>query len=423
MSATAPEARFLELSLHGRLVGYVSGADDGRNVLSFTDEFTSDDDRPTFSLTTHPDSPRVGQILTTPKVRNRRLYPVLSNLLPEGSMREMNAQALKIHVDDEFKLLSYTGGGLAGAIVATPVDPGDVPKGVLKAHGNVKAVENPVDQKKYLAALAGIQTKFSGQRNDRRYNISRGDARGDWIIKTPSTVHGNVPLNEYTAMTLASKAGVEIPEIELVEVESIDDLPPIKLPDEQWAYSIKRFDRDGADRVHTEDFAQIFLRLPDQKYDSAIDYAKIGRLIFRYSGDGLADVQQMARRLLVNILLANGDAHLKNWSLIYPDQVTPRLSPSYDIVVTSVYTPEDGEIALKLGNSKEWYSTTLESFERWAKRADIPWRAVKPHLLETLEMARSEWPDALKELPMDGAHKKTLVGHWGRLQSDFIIKA
>jgi Uncharacterized protein related to capsule biosynthesis enzymes len=40
---------------------------------------------------------------------------------------------------------------------------------------------------------------------------------------------------------------------------------------------------------------------------------------------------------LVNILLANGDAHLKNWSLLYPDKMAPRLSPAYDIVTTSVY--------------------------------------------------------------------------------------
>ena len=422
MSAAHAEARFLKLTLHGRLVGFVSGSDDGRNILTFADGFASDDDRPTFSLTTHPNFPRAKQVLSTPKVRHRRLYPVLSNLLPEGSMREMNAQALKVHVDDEFKLLSCLGGGLTGAVIATPMDPGEVPGATLTAHGNVVAVETQIEQKGYIAALAGIQTKFSGQKNDRRYNIARGDARGEWIIKTPSTIHGNVPLNEYSAMSLASLAGVEIPEIELVEVESIDDLPPINLPDEQWAYSVKRFDRNGPERVHTEDFAQVLLRYPDMKYDSKIDYAKIGRLVYRHSGDGLGDVQQMARRLLVNILLANGDAHLKNWSLVYPDRATPRLAPAYDILTTKVYSEGESEFALKLGNEKEWYAATTESFERWAGRADIPWRAVKPHLLETLEMARSAWPDALKDLPMDGGHKRQLVDHWGRLQQDFMIK-
>ncbi len=30
----------------------------------------------------------------------------------------------------------------------------------------------------------------------------------------------------------------------------------------------------------------------------------------------------MARRLLINILLGNGDAHFKNWTLIYRDRIS-----------------------------------------------------------------------------------------------------
>ncbi len=58
MSAEKPdEARVLELSLHGRLVGYLMGFQGGRNVLSFANEFRNDTSRPTFSLTTHPNFP------------------------------------------------------------------------------------------------------------------------------------------------------------------------------------------------------------------------------------------------------------------------------------------------------------------------------------------------------------------------------
>ena len=161
---------------------------------------------------------------------------------------------------------------------------------------------------------------------DGRYNLSRGNALGDWIIKTPSTKHKNVPLNEYTAMSLAAMAGVDIPKIKLVDLDKLDNLPPINLPDEKQGFAIKRFDRSEHERIHMEDFAQILVKYPHEKYGSA-NYEQIGRVIYRYSGDDLADAQQLARRLLVNILLANGDAHLKNWSLLYRDQITPRLSP------------------------------------------------------------------------------------------------
>ena len=123
----------------------------------------------------------------------------------------------------------------------------------------------------------------------------------------------------------------------------------------------------------------------------------------------------------MNILLANGDAHLKNWSLRYADQTTPRLSPAYDIVTTQVYIDGERHAALNLAKEKDWYETTCATFEAWAKRSDIPWRAIKPHLHDTLEKARSQWPAALQDLPMSEAHKLKLKQHWGKLQKDFRI--
>ncbi|MCP4283515.1 MAG: HipA domain-containing protein [Gammaproteobacteria bacterium] len=147
----------------------------------------------------------------------------------------------------------------------------------------------------------------------------------------------------------------------------------------------------------------------------------MGKVIYTYSGDGLADAQQFTRRLLVNILLANGDAHLKNWSLIYQDQVTPRLSPAYDIVTTHVYIEDETKFALNLGKSKEWYAVTMAHFQSWADKAEVPWRVIKPHIDDTMEKARSLWPNALSELSMDNAHKDRLKEHWSKLQKEFRI--
>ena len=137
----------------------------------------------------------------------------------------------------------------------------------------------------------------------------------------------------------------------------------------------------------------------------------------------MADAQQFARRLLVNILLANGDAHLKNWSLIYPDRFTPRLSPAYDIVTTKVYIENETKYALNLGGTKAWYEVSMRNFESWAERSGIPWRAIKPHLDDTLSKAREYWPEALNTLPMDEAHKDALRSHWRKLHNDFNIDA
>ena len=173
-------------------------------------------------------------------------------------------------------------------------------------------------------------------------------------------------------------------------------------------------------RIHMEDFAQVLVKYPHEKYGTA-NYENIGRILYEFSGDGLADAQQFARRLLANILLANGDAHLKNWSLLYADQITPRLSPAYDIVTTRVYIEDEKQYALNLWETKNWYDVTFANFQSWAERSQIPWRAIKPHLDDAISKARTLWPDALKDLPMNEDHKTKLKQHWSNLNEDFRI--
>ena len=420
------EISVLRLTLHDQLVGYLGGYQHGRNILSFASEFRENTHRPTFSLITHANFPNANKIMSEPWVKNQRLHPTLSNLLPEGVLRELISQMLKVHINNEFQILSYLGEDLPGALVATTMEPDDVPGYMLTAYGKARVVNFKSSVKENRFSLAGVQMKFSMKEKDGRYKLNKTGELGDWIVKTPSTKHKHVPLNEYTAMTLAAIAGVDIPEIKLVELANLDNLPPINLPHEQYAFAIKRFDRENrphekTSRIHMEDFAQILVKYPEEKY-SAANYEQIARILYQFSGDSLADVQQYAKRLLVNVLLANGDAHLKNWSLLYPDRITPRLSPAYDIVTTSVYMEDEREFALNLARTKQWFSLNVSHFKRWAEKSGIPWRAIKPHLDETLAKARSLWPEALKDLPMNEEHKKKLKQHWSKLQADFKIE-
>lgn len=423
--STNNEVNFLELSLHGKLVGYLAGYRSGKNSLIFSKEFQQNSNRPTFSLITHPSFPKSQALISKLWEQNHRLHPSLSNLLPEGALRELIAQTLKVHVDNDFQILSYLGEDLPGALVASALEPDEVPDNILSQHGAGKVIkfdenfyENRARENKF--SLAGVQMKFSMKAKDGRYNLSKEGALGDWIIKTPSTQHKDVPLNEFTAMTLASTAGVDVPEMKLVDLDKLDNLPPIKLPNEMYAFAIKRFDRNGDQRIHMEDFAQVLVKQPSQKYGAA-NYENIGEVLYQYSDDRLADVQQFARRLLVNILLANGDAHLKNWSLIYSDMRTPMLSPAYDIVTTSVYIDGEKEFALNLNKNKNWYKARFDHFEAWALKVGIPWRAVKPPLEDTLDKARTLWPQEIKDLPMNESHKEQLKIHWGKLHADFRI--
>ena len=208
MSADANnEVNVLQISIHDVLIGYLAGFKNGRNVLSIADTFKNNPERPTFSLITHPKFPQSAKLMAEPWARNQRLHPILSNLLPEGSLRELIAQALKVHVDNEFHIFSYLGADLPGAIEATPMEPEDVPvfllERVLNTHGKAKAIKFDKVTQENKFSLAGVQMKFSMKEKDGRYHLSKDDVLGDWIIKTPSNKHKFVPLNEYTAMSLA----------------------------------------------------------------------------------------------------------------------------------------------------------------------------------------------------------------------------
>ncbi len=405
----------LRLSLHGDVIGHLAGYQGGRSVLVFDPAYVESNNRPTFTLTGSLQHPASATVFAQPWLRQQRLHPVLSNLLPEGALREWLAQQLKVHPDNEFPLFALLGGDLPGAVQAHPLAPDEIPPGVLDFRTSVEPVPRAVDYPHAHFSLAGVQMKFSMHERDGRYLLSVPDTLGEWIIKTPSTRHSGVPLNEYTSMKLAELAGVAIPEVRLVPLTLLDNLPPLNLPPEEMAFAIRRFDRTGArERVHAEDFAQVLFKYPHEKYGSS-NAEMLGRVVHGFTNQALAQTQQLARRLLVNVLLGNGDAHLKNWSLLYPDQINAELAPAYDILFTQAFIPTEKEQAMNLGGTKEWYTLEFSHFESWSRAVGVPWRAIRPHLLDVLERARTLWPAYLEQAPMLETHKLLLKHHWKNL--------
>ncbi|WP_325893722.1 type II toxin-antitoxin system HipA family toxin [Grimontia sp. NTOU-MAR1] len=415
MSRQIEKVEGLNIQLHGIDVAVIAHYAGGKNILTFNPEFAamSADKRPVFTLRQLRDP----DYLSKPQIRTDKIPPVLSNLLPEGALRELTAKAFQCHVNNEFSILAYLGANLPGAIIAKPIKAGGLPAWALEQRLSTEPQQIKVKHADTKFSLAGVQMKFSSSHLDGRYHIDQEISDDMWIIKTPSTVHQGVPVNEYTCMRLAEAAGADIPEIRLIKLNELEGLPSIKLPDEQYAYGIKRFDRNEKGRIHTEDFAQVFGLYPSDKYQR-VNYEQLGNVLYQSSSERLKDIQQMARRLLINILLGNGDAHLKNWTLIYSDAYSPRLSPLYDVVFTSPYIENDS-LALNMVGTRNWFEITMEHFEFWAKKAGVPWVAIKPHLIDVMNLARKDWPEMLQKLPMDTEHKDALKKHWKRLGIDF----
>jgi hypothetical protein len=89
--------------------------------------------------------------------------------------------------------------------------------------------------------------------------------------------------------------------------------------------------------VSIEDFAQVLDVRPTHhdKYRSA-NFETIARILGEVAP---ASAEEFMRRLVFNVAIGNGDAHVKNWSLRYEDRLRPLLSPAYDLVSTIQYLP------------------------------------------------------------------------------------
>ena len=381
----------LDVRLGQTLVGALTYL--GNEAVIFTFDRTyieADSDRPTLSLGFKAAD---GSLVEQTRPTRVRLPPFFSNLLPEAHLREYLAARGGIHPDREFFLIRLLGADLPGAIEVRSID-GSVPPVVEDEADRARQKDQPL-----RFSLAGVQLKFSAlMETSKGLTLPVNGVGGDWIVKLPSPRFEAVPENEYAMMTLARAVGIDVPDVRLVATNDIERLPQ-DLPEAfGQSLAVRRFDRPRAgERVHIEDFAQVFGVYPENKYRNA-SYGSIARVLWLETGE--AGVTEYTRRLVFNVLIGNADAHLKNWSLIYPDGRTPMLAPAYDLVGTIPYIPGD-RLALSLGGTKAFAEVDLERFRRLAEKAGLPVRLVMQTARETAAKVRDLWPthEPLRALP------------------------
>jgi serine/threonine-protein kinase HipA len=198
-------------------------------------------------------------------------------------------------------------------------------------------------------------------------------------------------------MTLAGAVGIEVPEVRLLHRDQFVGLPDRVWSKEEYAYAVRRFDRGpGRAAIHIEDMAQVRGVYPDAdgntpgKYSGSFE--TIGAFLYR-SRDTFA-LQELARRLAFNVLIGNGDAHLKNWSLIYRDPRVPALAPAYDLVATFVYRPPElgpEDMGLRFGRSRRFEDVRLSTFDALDRKLGAK--------AELADVARTLIGRVLDELP------------------------
>jgi len=381
----------LEVLLYRQLVGTLTRLPGDRVLFAFTEGYIADEGRPTLSLSFKD---ALGSLITDVRPTQTRLPVFFANLLPEETMREYLAARAGVEPEREFFLMAILGRDLPGALQIRPA--GDAIPLDENVDVSADAVEAADSEPMLRFSLAGVQLKFSAVKEATGgLTIPADGVGGSWIVKLPSTKFQDVPENEFAMMELARRVGISVPETALIPINEISGLPAGINAIGKNAYVVKRFDRAAnGERVHIEDFAQVFGVYPERKYDRA-SYRNIAEVIWTEMGE--VGIVEFLRRLVFNILIGNADMHLKNWSLIYPDRRRAALAPAYDFVSTIAYLPDD-RLALTFVDSKQFSSITNDQFERFAAKARLPTKLTLDTVHETVARFAETWrnsPDVL----------------------------
>lgn len=204
----------------------------------------------------------------------------------------------------------------------------------------------------YRISVSGAQEKFPALIKNGKIQLATSDERSTHILKPAPWDHTlrdrqQMPANEHLTMLIASRVyGIPTAEHSLCNT-----------PSGQFVYITRRFDilPDGT-KLQMEDFASVVGRNEQPngthfKYSGCYEDIAIG--IRQNVAVWMIDMERFFKTVVFNYIYANGDAHLKNFSLIYVNGDI-RLAPAYDLLNTSLHIDGD-DFALDKG-----LSTTME---------------------------------------------------------------
>jgi len=372
-----------------------------------------------------PDRPAARAVSITMPVRlpswsvTFGLPPIFEMNLPEGFLRERLrlAFAKATGTFDEFDLLSIVGRSQVGRIRYT----GD--KEQLHEDVPFQSVDEILERKRggdlfrYLlerfasfSGISGVQPKilvrdekaFAGmEHTGHRFSHSYGGATHIVKLWEPNE-YPQLAANEHFCLSAARKCGLEV--------------PPYRLAEDGMALVIDRFDlrMDGTYRGF-EDFCALNARRTDEKYRGSYETQVMKRFAqFANSTHVNEDTEKLFILIALNCAVRNGDAHLKNFGIVYDDvQGEARLAPVYDLVTTPVYLPKDS-LALTLNGSTKW--PTAKDLRRLGETraggAPAKIRQILERIAEAIQGTVPEVTSYMKEHPQFAEIGQRMLQEW-----------
>ena len=185
-------------------------------------------------------------------------------------------------------------------------------------------------------AISGIQPKSFAILEDKESLISK-----EYIIKTWADEYPQLALNEYFCLKAILKTDVKIPNIKVSKNGKF-------LLVERFNY-----DKQTDSFLGFEEILCLLGKNKDEKYSGS--YEQISKVIYSVSTQKLEDMKSFYKLIIMNYLLKNGDAHLKNFGILYSSDFSQIFfAPAYDVVNTVVYFHKDRP-ALSMFGKKVWF--------------------------------------------------------------------
>ncbi len=287
------------------------------------------------------------------------LLPIFEMNLPEGVLRERLrlAFAKATGTFDDFDLLGIVGRSQVGRIRYTGAQEDlreDVPfqsvDEILEKRRGGELFRYLLDKFASFSGISGVQPKILVRDEGTSVPLSKADHRLSQSYRGATHIvklweqheYPQLAANEFFCLKVAEQCGL--------------DVPPHRLAEDALALVIDRFDLRPDGTYHGfEDFCVLNAKRTDQKYGGSYETSIMKRFTqFASTSHVGEDLERLFTLIVMNCAIRNGDAHLKNFGIVYDDvQGEARLAPVYDLVTTSVYLPKD-RMALTLNGSTNW---------------------------------------------------------------------
>lgn len=284
------------------------------------------------------------------------LSPIFEMNLPEGALRERlrMAFAKATGTFDDLDLLAIVGRSQVGRLRYTDEQaaldqtvPFQSVDELLASRRDGSLFHYLLERFAAYSGVSGVQPKFlirdAGAWGAQPEANERTSIQGaTHIVKFWDDQYPQLAANEFFCLKAAERSGLTVPRSRLSE--------------DGRALVIDRFDlRDDGRYRGFEDFCVLNARGTAEKYRGSYESAVLKRFRdFASPGQVAAGSETIFRMIALNAALRNGDAHLKNFGIIYDDvEGEVALAPVYDVVTTTAYIPAD-QMALTLDGSSRW---------------------------------------------------------------------